>query len=206
LLIVKEHSEILLENLVYSFRLTVRLRMEGCTEVEFYTKPRAECSPKLGGEDWSTVRYDILRDSVKAEYESEHGGELFRAESFFFEGKEMCHLCQSAHDDHDAIKVAGRWKLDYGVDGYGFPRPSGYRQWLKESNWLMSRTLITLASLASSDISVYVCSHTRPIIVSSDKGIGFRLSHMSRKRRVVTLMENSNFEIRVVGNVDQIIV
>jgi hypothetical protein len=76
LLVVDEHSKILFENLIDAFSLTITLGMIGSTQVQLDTKARAECSPELRSEDRSSIRDDVLRNSVKTEDEVEHNGEV----------------------------------------------------------------------------------------------------------------------------------
>lgn len=99
LLVVAEYPQILLQDLVDSFRLAVTLWVEGCRQVGLDVHAGQELSPKPGGEDFVAIRHDVGRETMEATDVPEEESSDLRGCGCGFGGHEVRHLGETIHRD-----------------------------------------------------------------------------------------------------------
>jgi len=150
LLVVAVHVDVLFDELVDSFGLTVSLRMEGGRHVDLRAKKALKSAPKFAVEDRTAIGDDIVGCTMSAvdivEVES---SDRWCIASFFLEWDEIRVFGEAINDDEDRVVAFDRLgKFDDEIHGDTSPGAGRDRKGVEASVRLISRRLVVSTGVA----------------------------------------------------------
>jgi hypothetical protein len=170
LLVVTVHADVLFDELVDSFGLTISLRVEGGRHVDLSAKKALKGAPKFAVEDRTAIGDDIVGCTVSADdiVEVESSDRRCIA-SFFLERDEMGVFGEAINDDEDGVVAFDRlWKFDDEIHRDTTPRTGRDRKWIEASVSFISRRLVASTGVAGVDIVGDPCFGTRESVLASE--------------------------------------
>ena len=183
------------------FRLSVSLWMVSCTEVEERSQLAEEFSPEVGSETWVTIGDEGFGNAVKTEdVVLEDRGKLDGAVAHFCRNDVDVFGQTIDKDTNGVMTLGGAGKSGHEVNGDGVPTGCRNGKRLKEAGRNERRWFVELAAVACADIRIDVGSHAWPPNVSRKDVHSRVLPLMTRKWRVVCVMEEAVAKIVVVRN------
>lgn len=104
-------AKVLLENLIGSFGLAIRLRMKGCREHRFDLSKAKDFFPELRGECRSSVGDDIVREAMEADNLTDELTGKIDGSVGCLGRNEMSHFRKSVDDHQDGVVTLGVGEL-----------------------------------------------------------------------------------------------